>query len=280
MIKSLRGLAAGLFLLAPLAAHAASAIWNPVPVPVFNAAGNKAAGAKAFFYQAGTTTAFTVFTDNAQTAPHPQPVVADANGVFPAVYVPYTGTGYRVRITTSVGVVISDVDGIANPSPPSAGGGGGITVSTEQVFQPGWTVWLMQTGTVPGFVRMNGRTIGSATSGASERANADTANLYAYLWSNCANTQCPVSTGRGASASADFAANKTIALPSARGRSLVGLDDMGNSPANVISGVTFDNGGATTPGSTAGSAAHALTEAQNFPATRTLERRQAQSALR
>jgi microcystin-dependent protein len=234
MIRPLRGLAAGLFLLAPIEAYAASAIWNPVPVPVFNASGNKAAGARAFFYQAGTTTGFTVFSDNAQTTPHAQPVVADANGVFPAVYVPYTASGYRVRVTTSTGVVISDVDGIANPSPPSAGGGGGITVSTEQVFQPGWTVFLLQTGTVAGFVRLNGRTIGSATSGASERANADTASVYTYFWTNCADAQCPVSSGRGASASADFAANKTLMLPDMRGRLPAGLDDMGNSAANRV----------------------------------------------
>lgn len=211
----------------------ASTVWQTAPTQIRTATGTVAAGAKALFYEAGTTTDFVVYTDNAQTVPHAQPVVADSNGVFPTVYVPYTASGYRTRITTAANVVITDIDGIANPAPPSGGGGGGITVSTEQVFQPGDGKWRCQAGTHTGFVRANGRTIGNATSGGSERANADTATLYDFLWTNCANAQCPVSTGRGGSAAADFAANKTIQLPDARGRSLSMFDDGGNSAANV-----------------------------------------------
>ena len=64
-----------------------------------------------------------------------------------------------------------------------------------------------------GWVRCNGRTIGSASSGATERANADAEDLFLFLWTNFADAQCAVSSGRGASAAADWAANKTIALP-------------------------------------------------------------------
>lgn len=232
MLK-LRFLVAGLLALFALPALAASVVWQTAPTQIRTATGTVAAGAKALFYEAGTTTDFVVYTDNAQTVPHAQPVVADSNGVFPTVYVPYTASGYRTRITTAANVVITDIDGIANPAPPSGGGGGGITVATEQVFQPGDGKWRCQAGTHTGFVRANGRTIGNATSGGSERANADTATLYDFLWTNCANAQCPVSTGRGGSAAADFAANKTIQLPDARGRSLSMFDDGGNTAANV-----------------------------------------------
>ncbi len=91
-----------------------------------------------------------------------------------------------------------------------------------------------------GFVRLNGRSIGGANSAATERANADTAALFAYLWDNDSNIN--VSGGRGASAAADFAADKRITLPDARGRALVGLDGMGSANAgritNAESGIT------------------------------------------
>ena len=73
-----------------------------------------------------------------------------------------------------------------------------------------------------GWVIMNDGTIGNAASGATTRANADTAALFTRLWTNISNTWAPVSSGRGASAAADFAANKTLTLPRALGRALAG----------------------------------------------------------
>lgn len=70
------------------------------------------------------------------------------------------------------------------------------------------------------WVLMNDTTIGNAASGGTGRANADTVDLFTLLWNNTADADCAVSTGRGASAAADYAANKTIALPKALGRSL------------------------------------------------------------
>jgi microcystin-dependent protein len=71
-----------------------------------------------------------------------------------------------------------------------------------------------------GWVMMNDGTIGDASSGGTTRANADTQALYALLWTNVSNANCPVSGGRGASAAADFAAHKTIALPKMLGRAM------------------------------------------------------------
>lgn len=70
-------------------------------------------------------------------------------------------------------------------------------------------------------------TIGDASSGATIRANADTAALFAVYWNGYSNTVCPVSTGRGANAAADFAAHKTLALPLGAGR-VLGLSGAGS----------------------------------------------------
>lgn len=86
-------------------------------------------------------------------------------------------------------------------------------------------------------------TIGNGASGASTRANADTAALFALIWNNWADAQAPVSSGRGGSAAIDYAANKTIAMPDMRGRTVFGLDNMGGVAANrVTAGVSGING--------------------------------------
>lgn len=74
--------------------------------------------------------------------------------------------------------------------------------------------WLLITGPQ--------RTIGNASSGATARANADTLTLYTLLWSlDAADVAIYDSAGsastRGASAAADFAANKRIDLPNESG---------------------------------------------------------------
>lgn len=84
-------------------------------------------------------------------------------------------------------------------------------------------------------------TIGSAGSGATQRANADTLNLFTLLYNSLADAQAPVSGGRGANAAVDFATNKTITIPDPRGASFMCKDDMGGTPANrttsAVSGV-------------------------------------------
>lgn len=105
-----------------------------------------------------------------------------------------------------------------------------------------------------GWVRLNGLTIGSASSAATERANADCETLFKYLWDNLDDTRAPVSGGRGASAPADWASNKRIALPSSRDRVLVGMATMGNTDAALIS--LFDT---TIMGNTGGDEAHTHT---------------------
>lgn len=125
---------------------------------------------------------------------------------------------------------------------------------------PSGTMLMFCSTTAPsGWVRCNGRTIGNASSGATERANADTSALYTLLWTAYDNTVCPVSGGRGASAAADYAANKTLGLPDLRGRALFGLDDMGNSAAGRLGTIITTP---TTNGASGGTETHTLTTSQ------------------
>ena len=72
-----------------------------------------------------------------------------------------------------------------------------------------------------GWLLLNGSSIGSASSGATT-ASADMEDLFTALWTDLSDTHAPVSSGRGASAAADWAANKTLTLPDGRGRNLIG----------------------------------------------------------
>ena len=135
---------------------------------------------------------------------------------------------------------------------------GGVEV--PGAFTPtGAMLQYLGTTAPTGWVRGNGRTIGNASSSATERANADTEDLFSFLWDNFANAQCAVSTGRGASAAADYAANKTIALPDLRGRAFFGLDDMGASAASRLGTVVTSQ---TTNGASGGTETVALSSGE------------------
>lgn len=81
----------------------------------------------------------------------------------------------------------------------------------------------------PGWLLVDGRTIGSATSGATSRAHADTQALFLKAYAKYPNTICPIQDNTGAASSrttaaADFAANKRLPLVDARGEFLRFLD--------------------------------------------------------
>ena len=103
-----------------------------------------------------------------------------------------------------------------------------------------------------GWVRDNARTIGSGTSGASERANSDCQPLFEFLWNNFTNAFCPVVSGRGASSLADWSANKQITTPDKRGCGIMGADVMGGVSGGHFPFVPVLNGAIDTPGSTVG----------------------------
>lgn len=157
----------------------------------------------------------------------------------------------------------------ANEIGVAAGGSNVATISSSGIADSsGVVITAIPTGammmfgatTAPtGWVRANGRTLGNASSSATERANADTEDLFSFLWTNYADSVCAVSSGRGASAAADYAANKTIGLPDTRGRAFFGLDDMGSTAASRLGAVITSQ---TTNGASGGTETHTLTEAQ------------------
>lgn len=68
-----------------------------------------AAGAKAYFYETGTTTPVTVYSDAALTTPHADPLVANSAGEFAQVFYG-GGTALKAVIKTSAGATIATID--------------------------------------------------------------------------------------------------------------------------------------------------------------------------
>lgn len=226
--------------------------WNKSQSQIQDVNGKPMVGAKAYFYLGGTTTPIAVYGAYALGSINvlPNPVVSDGNGFFPSVFFDEADAFYHLRMTTSGGVIILDVDGLPIIGPSGGGGGGGDNpVNPDAVLSTGDIKYRYDDGFISGFVRVNARTIGSAISGATERANADTQALFEYLWNKDATLV--VVGGRGATSSADWTANKQITLPDSRGRVLVGLDTMGNSAAGIL-------GAATVVGWTGGEGNHIL----------------------
>lgn len=231
----------------------------------FDVLGRLLGGAKVYWIQAGTTsTPQNAYYDTGLSSPLPNPYTLEADARIPFHYL--ADGQIKVRIVDSNGVTRFEQDNILVIGPSSGGGGGG-GVDPTTVFATGDVLWLPIQGTRSGWVRANGRTMGSASSGATERANADASALFAYLWNNFSNTICPVSTGRGANAAADFAANKTITLLDWRGYVPGGLDDMGNSAASRWTGVPVVSGDTITAGSILGEATNTLLTANLPPYT-------------
>lgn len=111
-----------------------------------------------------------------------------------------------------------------------------------------------------GYVFASGNTIGAEFSGATERANADTLALYTLLWNDYNNTLLPIQdsggspSSRGATALADFNANKRMPTPDLRGRVEAGKDNMGGIDAGRLTSPDGDMLGAS-----GGSQTHTLT---------------------
>lgn len=214
-----------------------------------------APGAKVQFYAGGTTTPLTTYTEAGASTPHNTvSLVTDGNGLWPNVFIPYGSFDYR--ILDSDDTIITTATNVPNPAPVDP-------TSTDQnsLMQTGDMIFSPAAVTRAGFVRANGNTIGSGASSATERANDDAETLFTWLWNNLADAQAAVSGGRGGTASADWNANKTIALPDFRGSSPLGLDDMGAGVALRFTGATFGHGNATTGGSRVGGSQVTLTEA-------------------
>lgn len=161
--------------------------------------------------------------------------------------------GAMLQSAVTIGLLFfSLVDG--NTTNPDSGGTNWIVLGETT----GALQFRPTNESLAGYVVANGLTIGNAASGATGLATANAVNLFSWLWTNFSNSQCPVSGGRGASAAADFAANKTITLLDWRGRGFIGTDGMGNGTSGRLAGVPITSGSVTAPGSLIGENLHAL----------------------
>lgn len=144
----------------------------------------------------------------------------------------------------------------ANASAARATLGAAAISDIPKRYITGQWVLTPDTTTPDGCIVPNGGTIGSAASGATSRANADTADLFAFYWRLTNNTDYPIqdsagsASTRGASAEADFAANKRFPLPNVQdGDALVAAVSsavLSRTAGQVIShthAVTIDSGG-------------------------------------
>lgn len=225
----------------------------------FDELGHVLAEGRLYFYRAGTvSTPQNAFYDAGLTLPLPNPFTLDAAGRIPQFFL--ADGSIKVVLIDKHGTTQISADNILVVG-PSGGGGGGGTVDPTTVWQTGDLKARYGTGIHPGFARANGRTIGSATSGATERANADCQPLFLLLYDD---PNLTVSPGPRTTAAADWAANKTIALPDWRGRNIAGLDDMGNSAAGRLTATYFGTA-ATVLGAAGGEESQTLLTA-NLPA--------------
>lgn len=245
-------------------AHAAGTVPGFSLTPQFDLTGAAMPGCKLYVIQAGTvSTPQNAYQDTGLTNLLPNPMTCDASARLSQFFV--ADGLIKLRLTTSSGTQVFVGDNLLVVGPSSGGGGGGV-IDPTTIAATGDVKASYSANPISGWVRMNGRTIGSATSGATERANSDTQALFQYLWSTDANLA--VSGGRGASSLADWSANKTIALPDSRGRALAGLDDMGNSAAGRLTATYFGATGGcsgalgTTLGVACGGESQTLTLAQ------------------
>ena len=213
--------------------------------------GEPLSGGQLYIIQAGTvSTPQNAYQDEALTKPTTNPIVLDAAGRIPQFFL--ADGQIKVRLQDRMGVVKFVADNLLVIGPSSGGGGGGGgAVDPTTVLQTGDIKIRYDTAILTGFVCLNGLTIGSSTSGATELADPTAQALFQYLWQ--ADPNLAVSGGRGATSIADWTANKRLTLPDGRARMLATLDGMGNSSVGNWAGVTFSGtGSATTLGSLGG----------------------------
>jgi hypothetical protein len=213
--------------------------------------GNPLSGGQLYFIQAGTVAVpQDSYQDEALTIKMPYPITLDAAGRIPQFFL--ADGQIKVRLQDRYGVVkfVADNLLVIGPSTTGGGGGGG-SVDPTTVMQTGDIKIRYDISILTGFVRCNGNSIGSSTSGATELADASAQALFQYLW-GVDSTLAVAPGGRGASAIADWSANKRISLPDCRGKAITGMDGMGSSTFGFFTGIAFDAGSGTVLGSWGG----------------------------
>lgn len=225
-----------------------SAVLCPISLQTIFRDGRPVIGAKVLMYEAGTTTPKTVYQESTLQAAHPRPILTDSQGMVPPIYV---GKGdYKFRLLSSGDVLIGEVDGlpgaVTSTDAPDPGETYPLTDPTS-ILITGDIIAAHRTGSRAGFARCNGNTVGNVSSGASEIAVGLPSNqeqpvgsaykLFVHLWENDASLpvySAGVQVSRGATAIADWDANRQLGLPDLRGRAPTGLDGMGGPDASRL----------------------------------------------
>lgn len=187
---------------------------NGVPIPL----------ARLFFYISETSTPLDTYEDPDLTTPNTNPVVADANGRFPAIWLSAT-QGYKVELWTAATLL--------DPT--------GVLIWTADPVGPGVNNGVGNTVGIVGEVRAYAGPASALPSGwglcdgaaYSRTTYVDLFNVIGTTWG----------AGNGST---------TFNVPDLRGRTMFGLDNMGGSAANrVTAGVSGIPG--TTLGGVGGS---------------------------
>jgi hypothetical protein len=125
----------------------------PMPAPrAVDSSGAPMAGALLQFFLTGTATAASVYASASLTTPLSNPVVADAGGLFPPIYLD-PSVVCRCQLLTSAGVVVRDIDPVstaiveATLAQVNAGSASGVFVSPAGLAA--WTGAAAALGFVP-----------------------------------------------------------------------------------------------------------------------------------
>ena len=162
------------------------------------------------------------------------------------------------------GLINADIDAAAAIAGSKLADGGvtlaKLAAAVANALVPVGCVDAFARSTAPtGWLAANGSTIGSTASSATN-ASADYSALFTVLWDNWTNTDLPIldsagaASTRGASAAADFAANKRLPLPDLRGIFVRG------SGSQTISGITYNKTFAAKEGDALQGHQHAITD--------------------
>lgn len=197
--------------------------WYPIsyaPTQYMDSSGTPYSGAVLKAYAEGTTTPLNMATDSTGGTTAAS-FALNANG-YPesggAMIIPHIEQNYKLSLYPTQAAADSDSGAVWTIDNIKITGSGS---SSDSDLATGDVIPTFKSSARSGFLLLNKDTIGSAASGA-DHNGASYQDLFEFLWNNLADTYAPVSSGRGASASADWAADKTLTLPDGRGRSFVG----------------------------------------------------------
>ena len=185
--------------------------------------GVPAAGYQLFFYESGTSTPQDVYADPGLTTPLANPVVADANGRFGAIWLS-PSPAYKVQLFTAATDDDPTGSEVWSEDPIGPGAGGAVADNAGIIGEV--RAFAGPSSSVPsGWYLCYGQAISRTT--------------YAALFSVIGTTW---GSGDGST---------TFNLPDLRGRAMFGKDDMGGSAANRVTGGVSGVAG-TTLGGTGG----------------------------